>query len=43
MRDVVFLADRAIIMGGGRKIFDRPIAGLTPDDLGHFIMSGAVD
>lgn len=40
MRDVVALADRVVIMGAGRKFVDRPIDGLTPDDLSHMIMTG---
>jgi ABC-type sugar transport system ATPase subunit len=40
MRDVVALADRVVIMGAGRKVHDRPLGGLTPDDLTHLIMSG---
>jgi len=40
MRDVAALADRVVIMGAGRKVHDRPAAGLTPDDLTHLIMSG---
>ena len=40
MRDVVALADRVVVMGAGRVFADRPIAGLTADDLTHMIMSG---
>jgi len=40
MRDVVALADRVVIMASGRKFVDRPIDGLTADDLTHLIMSG---
>jgi ABC-type sugar transport system ATPase subunit len=40
MRDVVALADRVVIMGAGRKYVDRPVDGLTPDDLTHMIMRG---
>jgi ABC-type sugar transport system ATPase subunit len=40
MRDVVALADRVVIMGGGRKRIDQPIGSLTADDLSHMIMSG---
>ncbi|MEJ1161730.1 ATP-binding cassette domain-containing protein [Prosthecomicrobium sp. N25] len=40
MRDVVALADRVVILGAGRKYVDRPIDGLTADDLTHMIMSG---
>ncbi|MFZ4530648.1 MAG: ATP-binding cassette domain-containing protein [Alsobacter sp.] len=40
MRDVVALADRVVIMGGGRKIADQPLGMLQPDDLAHMIMVG---
>jgi ABC-type sugar transport system ATPase subunit len=40
MRDVVALADRVAILGGGRKYFDRRLDGLTADDLSHLIMNG---
>jgi ABC-type sugar transport system ATPase subunit len=40
MRDVVALADRVVIMGGGRKYVDRPLGHLTADDIAHMIMSG---
>lgn len=40
MRDVVALADRVVILGAGRKYVDRPIEGLTADDLSHMIMTG---
>lgn len=40
MRDVVAIADRVVIMGAGRKFVDRPIDGLSADDLSHMIMSG---
>jgi len=41
MRDVASLADRVVIMGAGRKIADRPVAGQSADDLTHLIMNGA--
>ena len=41
MRDVAALADRIVIMGGGRKRLDRPVKGLDADDLAHLVMSGA--
>jgi len=41
MRDVASLADRVVILGAGRKIADRPVAGLSADDLTHLIMHGA--
>lgn len=37
MRDVIALADRAIIMSGGRKMEDIPLAGLTAEVLTHKI------
>ena len=37
MRDVIALADRAIIMSGGRKIEDIPLAGLTAEVLSNKI------
>ena len=40
MRDVVALADRVAILGGGRKYVDRPLDGLSADDLSHLIMNG---
>ena len=39
MRDVVAVADRVVILAGGRKHIDRPIRGLTPDDLSQMIMN----
>jgi simple sugar transport system ATP-binding protein len=41
MRDVAALASRVVILEGGRKRVDRPIDGLTADDLAHLIASGA--
>jgi ABC-type sugar transport system ATPase subunit len=40
MRDVAALADRVAILGGGRKYFDRPLDGITADDLSRLIMNG---
>ena len=40
MRDVVALASRVAILSRGRKVVDRPIEGLEPDDLTHMIMTG---
>ena len=37
MRDVIALADRAIIMSGGRKMEDIPLAGLTAEVLSYKI------
>jgi simple sugar transport system ATP-binding protein len=39
MRDVAALADRIAILKAGRKVADRPAAGLTADDIGHLIMT----
>lgn len=41
MRDVVALASRVVVLSRGRKVVDRPIDGLEPDDLSHMIMNGA--
>ena len=41
MRDVTALATRVAILKGGRKVADRPLDGLSADDLSHMIMSGA--
>jgi ABC-type sugar transport system ATPase subunit len=41
MRDVTALATRVAILRSGRKVADRPIDGLSADDLAHMIMSGA--
>lgn len=38
MRDVVSVADRVIILGGGRKLADRPTTGLSAEALGGMIM-----
>ena len=43
MRDVVALADRVAILGNGRKYVDRPLAGLSADDLSHLIMNGSAN
>ena len=39
MADVVALASRVVVLSRGRKIADRPVAGLTPDDISHMIMT----
>lgn len=41
MRDVAALADRVVIVEGGRKRLDRPVNGLGADDLARLIMRGA--
>ncbi len=38
MRDVIALADRAIILSGGYKVADLPLAGITADQLSQKIM-----
>ncbi len=40
MQDVVAVADRVVILSSGRKFVDRPMDGLTADDLTHLIMKG---
>lgn len=42
MRDVVSVADRVVILKGGRKYAERSVGGMTADDLSHLIMSDAV-
>ena len=39
MRDVIALADRAIILSGGYKVADLPLAGITADQLSQKIMA----
>lgn len=39
MPDVVALASRVVVLSRGRKIADRPVEGLTPDDISHMIMT----
>ena len=43
MRDVVAVATRVVIMRSGRKIHDRPIDGLSADDIGHMIMNTSAE
>lgn len=40
MRHVAALADRVVILAGGRKYVDRPVGALSADDISHMIMSG---
>jgi len=40
MADVAALATRIAIMKSGSKVIDRPAEGLSPDDIGHMIMTG---
>jgi ABC-type sugar transport system ATPase subunit len=40
MADVVAVATRVAVLKNGRKIADRPVAGLTADDLAHLVMVG---
>ena len=39
MRDVAALADRIVILDGGRKRLDQPVGGLAADDLASLIQS----
>ena len=39
MRDVVALATRVVVLKGGRKVADRPVEGLTAEDLGRLILA----
>lgn len=43
MHDVLAVADRVAILKQGRKIFDIPAAGLTPDRLGRAVALGTLD
>jgi ABC-type sugar transport system ATPase subunit len=43
MRDVVALADRVVILKGGRKVHERAVAGLTADDISHMIMAAPAE
>ena len=38
MRDVIALADRAIIMSGGQKVADLPLTGITAEQLSQRVM-----
>ena len=40
MREVAALATRVVVLGGGRKVADRPVAGLDADGLHHLVMTG---
>jgi ABC-type sugar transport system ATPase subunit len=40
MAEVVDVATRVAVLKSGRKIADRPVAGLTADALGHLVMVG---
>jgi simple sugar transport system ATP-binding protein len=42
MADVVEVATRAIVLKGGRKIFDDSIGRMSADDLGNIVMTGHV-
>ena len=42
MRDVVAVATRVVILKSGRKVAERPVAGLKADDLGAMILNAAV-
>jgi ABC-type sugar transport system ATPase subunit len=40
MAEIVDVATRVVVLKGGRKIADRPAAGLGADDLAHLVMMG---
>jgi ABC-type sugar transport system ATPase subunit len=40
MAEVIEVATRVAVLKNGRKIADRPAAGLTADDLAHLVMTG---
>ena len=40
MADVVAVASRVAILKSGRKVIDRPVAGLDADRLAHMVMTG---
>ncbi|UFN50379.1 ATP-binding cassette domain-containing protein [Roseomonas sp. OT10] len=40
MADVCAVSTRVAIMKAGRKVIDRPVAGLDPDTLAHMVMTG---
>lgn len=40
MADVVAVADRVVILTSGRKVADRPVAGLEAADLARLVMTG---
>jgi simple sugar transport system ATP-binding protein len=40
MQDVAAVADRVVILRAGRKVADRPVAGLGAADLAAMIMRG---
>ena len=42
MAEVVAVATRVVVVKGGRKIADRPAAGLSADDLAHLVMVGQI-
>ena len=39
MRDVAALATRVVVLGGGKKVADRPAAGLDADALQHLVLA----
>jgi simple sugar transport system ATP-binding protein len=42
MAEVVEVATRVVVIKGGRKIADRPVTGLSADDLAHLVMVGQI-
>lgn len=42
MADVVAVADRVVILKNGRKVADRPVAGLEAADLARLVMTGGI-
>jgi ABC-type sugar transport system ATPase subunit len=42
MRDVVAVATRVVILKSGRKVAERPVAGLKADDLGAMILNAGL-
>jgi ABC-type sugar transport system ATPase subunit len=42
MAEVIEVATRVAVLKSGRKIADRPTAGISADDLAHLVMTGQV-
>ena len=43
MREVAALATRVVVLGGGRKVVDRSVAGLDAEQLHHLVLSGRAE